>query len=108
MTDTKETYTVKEFAEKIGVHEQTIYDWAEKGWIPVDPNGGIKILKFEMDLVREISILTNQKYSVVWGCMKEYILNLRDTFENVLERKGRNEVIREIIGIVEGKDEKER
>jgi len=100
---TKDTYTVKEFADKIKVHPQTIYDWVEKGDIPADTTGGIKILKLEMDLVRDISILTNRKYKIIWECMKEYILSLKDSFENVLDRKGRNEVVKEIIRIVEGK-----
>ena len=63
MIGTKDTYTVKEFAEKIKVYPQTVYDWIEKGYMPVDPNGGKKILKFEMDMVHDISILTNKKFS---------------------------------------------
>ncbi len=100
----KDTYTVEEFAKKIGKNRATVYNWVEKGCIPADTTSGIKIPKHEVELVREISILTGKKYNVVWECMKEYICSLRDSFENVLERKGRGEVIREIKGIVERKE----
>jgi hypothetical protein len=99
----KEIYTVEEFANKIERHRATVYNWVEKGWIPADTTSGIKIPKLEVDLVREISILTNKKYPVVWECMKEYICSLKDTFENVLERKGHGQVIKEITEIVKKK-----
>lgn len=99
----KRTYKVKELAEIVGHPPATIYTWIEKGWIPVDPNSGKRILKLRMDLVREISVLTNKKYPVVWECMKEYICSLKDSFENVLERKGRGKVITEIRRIIERK-----
>jgi len=100
----KDTYSVKEFAELIGKDISTVYEWVSKGWIPADTTSGIRILKRDMELVREISVLTGKKYPVVWEGMKKYICSLRDTFENVLERKGRGEVIREISEIVEGKE----
>lgn len=96
----KRTYTVKELAKIVDHPPATVYTWIEKGWIPVDPTSGKRILKPEMDLVREISVLTNKKYSIVWECMKEYIFSLKDTLENVLDRKGRGQVIKEIAELV--------
>lgn len=96
----KDTYTVEEFAKRVNKHPATIYNWVEKGWIPADTTSGIRILKREVELVREISVLTKKKYPVVWECMKEYIYSLKDNFENVLERKGRGQVIKEIAEIV--------
>ena len=101
MSNNTDTYTVKEFAEKMNRDEDAIYKWISKGWLPADRTSGITILKLRADMLREVSILTGKKFNVVWKYMKEYICELRDTFENTVERKGRGRVIKEIIQMVE-------
>jgi excisionase family DNA binding protein len=97
----KDTYTVEEFARKMGKHPATVYDWITQKKIPFQKASGIRIPIFEADLLREIGILTGKEISVNWECMKEYIFSLKDTLENVLERKGRGQVIKEIAELIE-------
>jgi len=99
----KDTYSVREFAALMNKDISTVYEWASKNKIPVQRASGIRIPKLEAHLLREIGILTGKEMSVNWECMKEYICSLKDTLETVLERKGRGQVIKEVVEIVKRK-----
>lgn len=94
------TYSVREFARIMDKEPSTVYDWAHQKKIPVQRASGIRIPKLEADILREVSIVTGEDISVNWKGMQEYFYILRDTFPNVLERKGHGQVIKEISELV--------